>query len=67
MMITSEVIIFSSSLFGFGRRHKYPQVGMWNVVCTTFVLLLIYRAAAPVVPKVVTATDGQTRPSVRHV
>jgi hypothetical protein len=50
MMITSDVFILSRILFDFGRQDRYPRVGIRNVVCTVFAVLLNRRAVAPVVP-----------------
>jgi hypothetical protein len=49
MMIISDVFILSRTLRGSRRQDKYPRVGMWNVVCTVFAVLLSRRVAAPVV------------------
>jgi hypothetical protein len=31
-------------------QDRYPRVGIWNAVCTVFVVLLNHRAPAPGVP-----------------
>ena len=50
MMISYDVFILLSILLDLIRQDKYFWVGIRNVVCTVFVVLLNHRTIAPVVP-----------------
>jgi hypothetical protein len=52
MMIIYVVFILSKTLLGSGRQDRYLRVGIWNVVCIVFAILLNRRIVAPVVPNI---------------